>query len=349
MQPMIAFRRRTFAMACVPVIALLINFLVYEANAQQSIEQKQGNELTKGKKHALIICGLPGNDDYQQQYVESVAAIRDSLIDRFGFDKSNIRVQFGSTETQEPIEVFPVSGNASREQLEKEAKRLSLLTKEDEAWVFTLGQSYFDGKHVHLNLPDEDVDEVRFGKMFSSLRARALFVIGTPASGHFIKPLSKPNRIIITSAASDAETNGSIFHIALSGALTDISQNEQFDADKNGNISVLDLYVAISRNLSDLYYENDPPLIPTEHPLLDDDGDGRGSELQIDYLPLARGGRSDSKRKRRLRKFKDGLIAAKVSLPFAASDTAANSSEASQIGAEADAATFEQSTSAADE
>jgi len=75
--------------------------------------------------------------------------------------------------------------------------------------------------------------------------------------------------------------------------------------------------------LSDLYLDNDPPLIATEHPQLDDNGDG--SELQIDYLTVVQGGRSDATRKRIFRKFKDGPVSATIPLTFELSKQANDS------------------------
>ena len=99
-------------------------------------------------------------------------------------------------------------------------------------------------------------------------------------------------------------------------ALNEIEPDTSFDLDKNGVVSLLDLYIKATQNLADLYLDNDPPLIATEHPQLDDNGDGRGSELQVDYLTIAQGGRSDAKRKRNFRRFKDGQVAARIALEF---------------------------------
>lgn len=69
--------------------------------------------------------------------------------------------------------------------------------------------------------------------------------------------------------------------------MTKISKQPGSDLDKDGIVSMLDLYIKATQNLSDLYLKNDPPLIATEHPQLDDNGDGRGSELQVDYLTVS--------------------------------------------------------------
>ena len=187
---------------------------------------------------------------------------------------------------------------------------------DDSAWVFVIGHSYFDDKKVHLNIPDRDITHKEFCHAFKKLKGKARFFICTPVSGYFIKDLSAKGRIVITSTEPDLETNGSIYHTALAKTLEEIKPDAQFDVDGDGRVSWFDLYVKSTQHLADLYASEETPLIPTEHPQFDDNGDGRGSEVQIDYLTVAQGGRSDQKRKKGIRRFKDGQLAAKLALPL---------------------------------
>ena len=277
----------------------------------------QKSEAQTGDRRALIVCGLSGSEEFQEQFSDSVTKIRTALTERFGFDKSNVRIQFGRSDEQDPFKGLPTAGRATREEIADEAKRLvRASTQDDTAWIFVIGHSYCDGRTAFLNIPDVDISHRQFSKMFDKLVGKSTFFICTPVSGFYIKELSKPNRIVMTSTEADYETNASIYHTALAKSLTEIKPGLDSDLDKNGTVSLLDLYIKSTQHLSDLYVKNDPPLIATEHPNLDDNGDGRGSELQVDYLTVAQGGRSDSKRMRRFRKFKDGAIAASIALTF---------------------------------
>ena len=61
--------------------------------------------------------------------------------------------------------------------------------------MIVLGHTYYDGRHSHLNIPGPDLDEREFGKLFEGLKAREqLFLITTPASGFFFKPLAASGR-----------------------------------------------------------------------------------------------------------------------------------------------------------
>ncbi len=319
-----------FFLAAVALLVVVCAPVVAQTTPVEKVRSADVAAPGKTTRRALIISGLPGDEVYEEQFTQSVTEIRTSLIERFGFAEGNIRVQFArpyddddDVATQQTSKdpkdeeqlSFLIAGNATREEIAAEAKRLRAAVQEnDVTWVFVIGQAYYDGRNVFLNVPDTDLNHKQFGSLFAKLKGQSTFFISTPASGFYIKPLSKKNRVVITSASADAETNGSVFHQALARTMTEITSAEESDIDGNGNASVLDLYIKTVQNMTDIYYENETPLIPTEHPLLDDDGDGRGSELQIDYLTMAQGGRSDSKRKRRLRKFKDGKFAAALAL-----------------------------------
>ena len=71
--------------------------------------------------------------------------------------------------------------------------------------------------------------------------------------------------------------------------LSGLETAENLDLDKDGRVSLFDLYVTVVRNLAQSYLERE--LLATEHALLDDDGDGRGTEVQIDFLTVDQGGR----------------------------------------------------------
>lgn len=268
---------------------------------------------------ALILCGLPGDAEHEKQFTESLSKVRASLTDRFGFADSNVRVYYDRGENAEASgeNVFKIHGRGTREDIANAAKWLVSETQDDDSvWVFVIGHAFFDERRVHVNIPDKDVTHQEFCSAFKKLKGNARFFICTPVSGYFIKDLSAPGRIIVTSTEADLETNGSIYHTALAKTLEEITPDSKFDVDKDGQVSWFDLYVKSTQHLADMYLNDDPPLIATEHPQIDDNGDGRGSEVQMDYLTIQQGGRLDQKGSKQRRKFADGILAAKIALPL---------------------------------
>jgi hypothetical protein len=172
-----------------------------------------------------------------------------------------------------------------------------------------MGHSHYDGRHSHLNIPGPDLDERAFAKLFDGIKAREqVFMIGTPASGFFLKPLAAGSRIVITATEADQEVNETLFPVALADVLA--APPEGTDRDKDGKISVFELYLSVVANVMKQYV--DAENLATEHAKLDDNGDGHGSELQESYLPPDLGGRADQKTEPKIGPKDDGSLASKT-------------------------------------
>jgi hypothetical protein len=159
-----------------------------------------------------------------------------------------------------------------------------------------VGHGHYDGRHSHLNIPGPDLDEREFAKVFEGIKAREqVFFLTTSASGFFLKPLAAPGRIVVTATEPDLEVNETLFPLALADTLT--VPPDDADRDKDGTLSLLELYLAVVTDVMKRYAADEN--LPTEHARIDDNGDGRGSELQTDYLPPELGGPDPTKVKKR--------------------------------------------------
>jgi len=99
-----------------------------------------------------------------------------------------------------------------------------------------------------------------------------VFVNTASASGGFVAALSGKGRTIITATRTDGERNqtryGEFFAEALSTGDADL--------DKDGRVSVLEAFTWARRRVVESY-ERDGQLL-TEHAVMDDDGDGKGTD-----------------------------------------------------------------------
>ena len=77
---------------------------------------------------------------------------------------------------------------------------------------------------------------------------------------------------MITATETDWETNETEFPHELARVMSAPPEAKEFDIDQDGAITLFDLYVTVVRNLAQSYLERE--LLATEHPLLDDNGDG---------------------------------------------------------------------------
>lgn len=249
-----------------------------------------------GSKRALILCGLSGDAAHQKLFSETVVKLHAGLTKQLGFATSDVQVLFGDVPQEPDDEVIKSAGRATREQLEKTVAALrEKLQADDVLWVIVVGHSHYDGKHSWLNLPGPDIHQTDFAKLFADLSAREqVFFVTTPTSGYYIKPLAAKGRVVISATETDWETNETEFPHELARVLSSPPEAKEFDIDEDGAISLFDLYVTVARNLAQSYVDRE--LLATEHPLLDDNGDGRGTEVQIDFLTEEQGGRAKPKK-----------------------------------------------------
>lgn len=254
------------------------------------------NAVPAGVRRALIICGHPGDAEHRTQFAETVTALRTALTARYGFDAAAVWLLWGGDDlpAEEGEIVIPegVRGESTQESIAAAVQDLRAeLHPDDALWVIVLGHSHYDGRRTWFNLPGPDVHQDTFAALFDGVACRELvFWITLPASGFYIKPLSAEGRVIVTATEADREVNETLFPHILAEVLASPPADVDLDADQDGRRSLLDLYLTVARVIAQRYA--DDMQLSTEHAQIDDNGDGRGTELQIDYLSEELGGRA---------------------------------------------------------
>lgn len=138
-------------------------------------------------------------------------------------------------------------------------------------WLILIGHGTFDGNIARFNLRGPDVSATELAQWLEPIQ-RPLVVINTAsASAPFIHALSGPNRIIVTATRSGNELNYTRFGRFLAEALA----NPDSDFDRDGQTSLLEAFLAASALVRDFYVTEGR--LATEHALLDDNGDGKGT------------------------------------------------------------------------
>ena len=155
------------------------------------------------------------------------------------------------------------------------ALQLALASERHESteplWLVLIGHGTYDNKDAKFNLSGPDLTAATLADWLKSFR-RPLAIINTAsASGPFLNKLSAPGRVIITATRSGAEQNYSRFGGFFSEAIGSV----EADLDKDGQTSLLEAYLRASRKVAEFYKEEGR--LATEHPLLDDNGDGLGT------------------------------------------------------------------------
>jgi len=270
-----------------------------------------------GARYALIVCGLTGDAPHRALFGQTVETIFAAITSHHGFAPENVTVLWSEEKAQDDGPALSANrGSATREALADTAtKTIQSLQPQDSLWVFVLGHAHFDGKNTWLNLPGPDLNHTEFGGLFAAAACREqVFFMTTAASGFFIKPLSRPGRVVISATEADREVNETIFPHKLAAALAEPPSYLEFDMDGDGRVSLLDAYLWSAQATAQEY--STEMLLATEHAQLDDNGDGRGSELQASFLTEELGGRRTADRKPSLIVSGDGTLVRRIRLYY---------------------------------
>jgi len=224
---------------------------------------------------ALVVTGLGGEAKYHQQFMVLGDRLSAALRSRFSLPDSNV-AWLGEDSTNTVSKSTLYRGRSTAQNVHSEIDRMVSRSKPgDQILVVLVGHGSGDGENTKFNIPGPDLSARDFSTMLAPFAAqRVAFLDLTSASGDAIAVLSGPNRIIVTSTKSAYERNESQFARFFVDAL---DKPGAADVDKDGRVSLLEAYryAAAETRRS---YSNDERLM-TEHAQLDDDGNGKGTDL----------------------------------------------------------------------
>jgi len=208
------------------------------------------------RPEVIVVVGAAGEDEYAERFREWSESWRAAAKTA----DAGFQVIGEGGESK--------SGN--REELQKLLTE-SAIEKESSLWLVLIGHGTYDGQTAKFNLRGSDLTAEKLAKWLAPV-GRPLGVIDcTASSGPFLNRLAKENRVVITATRSGDEQNFAHFGKYVSSAIAD----PRADVDKDGQVSLLEAYLTACRDLDEFYKQE--ARLPTEHALLDDNGDGLGT------------------------------------------------------------------------
>ncbi len=202
---------------------------------------------------------------------------------------------------------------ATRESLTAELLALkTTISADDSLFVIVMGHTHFENNLAWFNLPGPDLQQREFAELFQGFQAKQqIFIITIPCSGYYIRTLSGPGRYVISATEADLETNETLTPHVIADLMSTAPKLE-WDLNTDGKFSLFEFYIALCQGVADRY--TDEALLATEHGLLDDNGDGRGTEIQAHYLSEEQGGLPKNRQRRKLSDGRDGMASSQLSL-----------------------------------
>lgn len=235
---------------------MMFAILLFAAGAMNAFAA--GAPASAPTSEVCVVVGAPGDDTYAAGFAAAAKAWQDACA-RAGANCTVIGLD-------SPAPGAPTDHDrlqAWLQQLDPGAPT--------PVWIAYIGHGTYDGRDARLNLRGPNVTAAELADWLKPLRRPVIFIDGGSASAPFLPALSGPNRIIITATQSGEEVNYARFGEKFAQAVG----NPAADIDQDGQTSLLEAFVTAARETQQFY--DDAGRMASEHALIDDNGDGRGT------------------------------------------------------------------------
>ena len=225
--------------------------------------------LPAQESHALVVVGLGGTEEYRKDFGTWASALHSALTGRLGLAPASVTVLAEADD----IAAGVVGGRSTREGVIAALSAMAHAAgHQDRILVVLIGHGTAQGEEGRLNLPGPDLSGEDLALALQAFPTQTVAVVHTgSAGGGFVAPLSGPRRIVLSATRTARERNATEFAPYFVEALA----GDGADLDKDGAISLLEAFVYARSEVARHYAERKELL--TEHAVLDDDGDGKGS------------------------------------------------------------------------
>lgn len=221
------------------------------------------------RTHLVIVTGLGGGAEYADTFHEWSTALRDGALES-GVPEE--RIIWLSDEPER-------APGAIRERATLEAVGEALTEvgrsagADDRILIVLIGHGSARNGVASFNISGPDITPGELDDMLVPFQTQTVAVVNTsPSSGPFVQAVAGPNRIVITATKTERQANETQFGAHFTRAFT----GGEADLDKDDRVSLLEAFRFATAGTTRYYRERD--LLPTESPVLEDDGDGVGSE-----------------------------------------------------------------------
>jgi len=221
-----------------------------------------------GERYALIVTGASGGDDYARKYDTLRVSFVSTLKEKFGFDQPHLSVL---ADHESAGVLLATRANVQRVLSDLRQR----MTKDDLLFVLLIGHgTSANGEDAKFNLVGPDLSASEWSDLLKPLPGRLVFVDTSGASFPFMQKLAGRSRVVLTATDSAAQQFETVFPEFFIKAFDDPAA----DLDKNGRVSLWEAFSYASAGVRQWFDQHGQ--LPTERPLLDDDGDGIGREAQ---------------------------------------------------------------------
>lgn len=253
----------------VSVLAMVALWPVWVVQAQPADDEStpwfQQNAETD--KYAVILTGAAASGDIAERFRRWTQELYATLLDDYGYASDNIRILY---DAGQDLEGVAVSASSRADDV---AETLLMLQNSvdtgDQVTVFMIGHGSGTFGDAKFNNVGPDITGADLAAMLDGFTEQDVVVINTTsASFEFSRELSALGRVVLSATRSPSERYDPIFP----GYMIAGMQGHTADLDRNGRVSILELFNYASGRVAGWYDEQGR--LATENAVLDDTGDG---------------------------------------------------------------------------
>ncbi len=232
------------------------------------------------QKYAVIFGGAAVDETYHAKFRQWTLKLQEILVRDYRYPPDHVTLLLDRGDSETPPIAEPCRPETILATMERLQKKVQA---GDQITIFFVGHGTSDDQDAKFVIPGPDITGTKFAEILEGFSAQDLAVVNTTSSSYpFCSALSAPGRVIVCATRSAAERYDTIFPLFLLAAL----ENHAADRDKNGRVSLFEIFLFVKQKVNSWYTEQDR--LASEHPTLDDNGDGR---LRSDPDPTRDDGR----------------------------------------------------------
>jgi hypothetical protein len=221
--------------------------------------------VAAAERYAVVITGASGGVQYAKKYDGWRDAFVGTLEQKLGLPRDHIVVL--------AEEAAPPVRRATREGVRAVFQDFARhVAQDDVLLVLLIGHGTSGDEGARFNLVGPDLTAADWAGLIKPIAGRVVFVNAASGSFEFLETLAGRGRIVLTAADSAAQQYETVFPQFFIEAFT----SEQADLDRDGRVSIWEAFQSASAGVKNWF--DDQNRLATERAVLDDNGDGIGTE-----------------------------------------------------------------------
>lgn len=223
----------------------------------------------RAQARVVVVSGLGGEPVYEERFRRWGATIAEAARSVPGVSAGDVVFL-----AEDPAAAGPAAdGRSTLEEVERTFQELAARPDSAPLLVVLIGHGSADARGARVNLPGPDLTATALDALLEVGGGQPVaVVVASSSSGAFLAPLAGAARVVVTATRAGGERQATRFAAHFAEAFA----GGAADTDKDRRVSLLEAFRYAEAEVERSFSASGQ--LQTEHPVLDDDGDGAAGE-----------------------------------------------------------------------